>query len=93
MRTKLGRRLGWEAGKSRSEDPRETWLWAGLQGKAEGTGNPWGEKQGSPKEGKECPSRLKGGQRTRREGKKKDQEDVGFLFGLANVCSPGQAQC
>lgn len=30
----------------------------------------------------------------RRDGKRKDQEDVGFLFGLANiVCSLGQAQC
>lgn len=42
--------------------------------------------QGSPKEGNECSARPKGGQKTREEiNKRRDEEEVGFRLGLANV--------
>lgn len=37
------------------------------------------ETSGSPKWGKECPARSEGGQRTRGETGRRDQEEVGFL--------------
>lgn len=92
----MGRRLGWEAGTNRSEDPREPWLWARLQGKAEGTENTWGGGgTGKPQRGEGMSFQTE--RRTedqRRDRERKAQEDVAFLFGLANiVCALGQAQC
>lgn len=50
MRTKLGKKLGWEAGTGRAEDSLgKLRLWARLQEEAEGTEDPWRNSREAPR--------------------------------------------
>lgn len=79
VRTKLGRRPGWEAGTRWAEDPRGTWPAGWAPGRNRGDRGSLEKPQGSPKKGQGRPTRPKGGQRTREETRKRRDQEEGVL--------------
>lgn len=83
VRTKLAGKLGWEAGTSGAEDAQgDLGLWARLQGEREGTEDPWRNPREAPRRRNVQPDQRED---WRRDGKRRDREEVGFQLGLADT--------
>lgn len=94
MRTKLGKKLGWEAGTGRAEDPQGTSGWGpGFRKKQRELRTP-GETPGQPQGGEGMSCQTKG----RTENQRRDEEGSGrsgvsIWFSKHSVCSLRQVQC